>query len=161
MEGFTISHLQEKPQSGSTEASPLLTFSLQGTPGLCTLCNCSGTRSIPATCWCTRVVSRKSSSVTELQALFFLEKQFQVRELQTDDGGIFSENEHSEPAASRTDSGFLFFCFFFFFAKDKLQAFNWKSEFWITYFCQCLPTLKMFLTRFVVILVNVMFFDLG
>ena len=51
--------------------------------------------------------------MTELQALFFLEKQFQVRELQTDDGGIFSENEHSEPAASRTDSGFFFFFFFF------------------------------------------------
>ena len=49
--------------------------------------------------------------MTELQALFFLEKQFQVRELQTDDGGIFSENEHSEPAASRTDSGFFFFFF--------------------------------------------------
>ena len=53
-------------------------------------------------------MSRKSTSVTELQALFSLEKQFQVRELQTHDGGIFSE-ERSEPAASRTDSGFFFF----------------------------------------------------
>ena len=43
-----------------------------------------------------------------MQALFFLERQFQVRELQTDDGGIFSENECNEPAASRTDSGFFF-----------------------------------------------------
>ena len=54
--------------------------------------------------------------MTELQALFFLEKQFQVRELQTDDGGIFSE-ERSEPAASRTDSGF-----FFFFFKPKINC---------------------------------------
>lgn len=43
--------------------------------------------------------------MTELQALFFLEKRFQVRELQTDDGEIFSENERNELAASRTDSG--------------------------------------------------------
>ena len=54
--------------------------------------------------------------MTELQALFFLEKQFQVRELQTDDGGIFSE-ERSEPAASINYSGF-----FFFFFKPKINC---------------------------------------
>ena len=36
-EGFTISHLQEKPQSGSTEASPLLTFSPRAHQA-CVLC---------------------------------------------------------------------------------------------------------------------------
>lgn len=143
-EGFTISHLQEKPQSGSTEASPLLTLSPRRTRLVYSVRLFGGHGAF-------LLQQRTKGHLEEKHfcdwaaELFFLEA---ISGERTADRWWwdFLRKWTQWAAASRTDSVVcLCVCVCVFFDKDKLQAFKWKSEFWITYFCQGLPTLKMFL----------------